>query len=191
MRERATSLVLYDGRLIGCLLALGLAGCYTPAGLRFEPAPALGTDQALAYVYHVSPSRSVRDYGERIFVDGTELGLLQTGFGDSCEYLWLPLAPGRHRFEVRTNSHWFNLGSIKKNPVALDLTAKAESVYVVRVATSRNLGMSVGVAAGTSGGVQSQSGTHVGPGGKTISYSEGLEDTDLRGCHLVETSEAP
>ena len=167
------------------LLAVGIAvaGCYTPVGRPFVPAPAPGPETALVYVYHVSPSRSVMDYGERILVDGTDLGLLHTRLGDVCEYLWLHLAPGLHRVEVNTNSPW--LAPAPKNPITLELTTKSGSVYAVRVETSRNAGVSVGVSAGSSGGVQSHSSAYPGAGTKTISYSQNV-GTELRDCRIVE-----
>jgi hypothetical protein len=126
------------------------------------------------------------DYGERIFVDGTELGLLHTYFGDDCEYLWLHLAPGLHRFEVETNTTW--LYTMQKNPVTLELTAESGSVYVVRIETSRVAGMSAGVSVGTSGGVQSHAGFYPADGTKTIHYSqnENVDDTELRDCLIAE-----
>ena len=183
LRSFLTRLVDSVTRTVLLAFGVALAGCYTPAGRPFEPAPAPGAEGALVYVYHVSPSRSVRDYGERILVDGSELGLLQTNFGDICEYLWLHIAPGPHRLEVETNSRWF--ASAPKNPVTLDLNATAGSVYVVRVETARNVGMWAGVSASTSGGVQSGSGFYAGAGAKTIDYTDGLDNTELRDCRIV------
>ena len=184
-----TRIVDIAARTVSLALGIALAGClhiYKPFGRQFEPAPAPGDKSALVYVYHVSPSRSVLDYGERIFVDGTELGLLHTYFGDACEYRWLHLASGLHRFEVETNSTW--LAPAPKNPVTLELTAKSGSIYVVRVETSRNARMSFGVSVGTSGGVQSHAGGYPAAGTKTIDYSqnENVDYTELRDCHIAE-----
>ena len=182
IRSLASRLVASAAPAVPLAVGIALAGCYTPGGRSFEPAPAPGAEAALVYVYHVSPSRSVLDYGERIFVNGTELGLLHTVLGDVCEYLWLHLAPGVHQVEVDTNSTW--LAPAPKNPITIELTAKSGSVYVVRVETSRNTGISIGASA-TSGGVQSHSGAYAGPAAKTVTYSQNV-GTELHDCRLVE-----
>ena len=38
---------------------------------------------------------------------------------------------------------------------------------------------------------EERSGTFVGVGTKAIAFSEGLEDPEIRACHLVEPSEVP
>lgn len=173
--------------------SVSLTGClhiYRPSGQPFEPAPAPDNEVALVYVYHVSPVRSVLDYGERVFVDGTERGLLHTYFGDDCEYLWLHLAPGSHHLEIETNRTW--LAPAPKNAQSLELNATAGSVYVIRIETSRKAEMSGGVSVSTTGAVQSHSGTHPAAGTKLIDYSEdeNVDDTEIRNCLIAEAPAA-